>query len=119
MSQQSKSWDTIIEQYKASGLSQPAFCKQNELSYNQFQYRWYLYNRTESAKSKLIRHQNGASNHAFESVSISIPVSTPQTDTNNVVDLMIHLPNQISCAVKIDFRTNGFATLLKQLVTLC
>jgi hypothetical protein len=119
MSQRNKYWDDIIEQYRASGLSQPAFCKQNELSCNQFQYRWYLHNREKNAKSKLIRHQDGASSHSFESVSISIPAPILQPEPNDVVELLIHLPNQISCVVKMDFRTNGFATLLKQLVTLC
>ena len=50
MSQRNKYWDAIIEQYKVSGLSQPAFCKHNELSYNQFQYRWYLHNRMKKVK---------------------------------------------------------------------
>jgi hypothetical protein len=36
MSQCKKYWDAIIEQYKLSGLLQPAFCKQHELSYNHF-----------------------------------------------------------------------------------
>jgi hypothetical protein len=118
MSQRNKYWDAIIEQYKASGLSQLSFCKQNELSCNQFQYRWYLHNRAEKAKAKLTVRENSSSLNAFESVTISIPASAPQKEMY-VTELMIHLPNQISCAVKMDFRTNGFATLLKQLVALC
>ena len=58
MSQQNKNWDFIIEQYKVSGLSQPAFCKENELSYNQFQYRWYQHNRAEKAKARLAIRQH-------------------------------------------------------------
>ena len=34
MSEKTKYWETIIDEYKASGLSQPAFCKQNGLSLN-------------------------------------------------------------------------------------
>ena len=72
MSQQKKYWDAIIEQYKASGLSQTAFCKQNELSYNQFQYRWYLHNHAEKVKPKLAKHQDDSITHVFESVNISV-----------------------------------------------
>lgn len=118
MSQRNKYWDAIIEQYKASGLSQPAFCKQNELSCNQFQYRWYQHNCAEKAKAKLALRQNSASFNDFESVTISIPAYQPQKEAC-LTELMIHLPNKISCAVKMDFRSNGFSTLLKQLVTLC
>lgn len=116
MSQHTKYWDAIIEQYKLSGLSQPVFCKQNELSYNQFQYRWYLHNRTKKANIGI--PDKNASLSDFESVTISIPDHMLHKDTY-VTELMIHLPNRISCAVKIDSRTNGFTTLLKQLVALC
>jgi hypothetical protein len=118
MSQRNKYWDAIIEQYKASGLSQPAFCNQNDLSCNQFHYRWSLYNRAEKAKDKLVVRENSSSLADFESVRLSIPFYASQEETH-VTELMIHLPNQVRCAIKIDFRTNGFATLLKQLVALC
>lgn len=116
MSQQNEYWDAIIEQYKASGLSQPDFCKQKELSCNQFQYRWYLHNRAEKAKVGVL--DNTFSLSGFEPVTISTLEHAPQKETY-LTELMIHLPNQISCAVKMDFRTNGFATVLKQLVALC
>jgi hypothetical protein len=118
MSQRNKYWNAIIEQYKASGLTQPDFCKQNELSCNQFQYRWYQHNSAEKAKAKLAMRQNSESLNDFESVTISIPAHLPQKETY-VTELMIHLPNKISCQVKMDLRTSGFATLLKQLVALC
>jgi len=118
MSQRNKYWDAIIEQYKASGLSQPAFCKKNELSCNQFQYRWYQHNCAEKAKAQLAMRKNRPSLHDFESVILSTPVHVTQNEMC-VTELMIHLPNQINCAVKMDLRTNGFATLLKQLVSLC
>jgi hypothetical protein len=120
MSQQNKYWDAIIDQYKASGLSQPDFCKQNELSCNQFQYRWYQHNCAEKAKAKLATRENSASLSDFESVTISAPIPAHSTQKEVCVsELMIYLPNKINCAVKMDFRTNGFATLLKQLVALC
>lgn len=51
MSTEVKSWNTIIEQYKSSGLSQVAFCKAQALSRHQFQYRWYLYNRAQKSSN--------------------------------------------------------------------
>lgn len=44
MSELIQYWETIIDEYRASGLSQPVFCKQNGLSLNQFHYRWAQYN---------------------------------------------------------------------------
>lgn len=119
MSQRNKYWTGVIEQYKMSGLSQPAFCKDNELSWNQFQYRWSLHNRAEKAKAESTMHRDINKTHAFESVSIFIPAPAPQTEDSDVVELMIHLPNQIRCSVKLALRSNGFNTLLKQLVALC
>lgn len=116
MPQQTKYWEGIIEQYKLSGLSQPAFCKEHELSYNQFQYRWYLHNRINKKKVRPLDKKVCVSD--FESVTLSISEQMLPKDTY-VSELMIYLPNGINCAVKIDCRTNGFATLLKQLVAVC
>lgn len=116
MSQENKHWDAIIEQYKASGLSQPAFCKQNNLSYNQFQYRWYLYNRTK--KTSIDTFNQNSSRCNFETVTISL-AETFARQEEKVSEMMIHLPNQINIAVKMDLRRNGFSSLLKELVRLC
>ena len=118
MSQQNKYWDDIIEQYKARGLSQPAFCKENKLSYNQFQYRWYQHNCAEKAKASSAIRQDSRALNGFESVTIPIP-SHQQEKEKFVTELVINLPNKISCQVKIDSRSNEFTTLLKQLVALC
>lgn len=118
MSSQKQHWNEIIERYKVSGLSQPQFCKQNELSFNQFQYRWYQHNLALKAKARAAKLSNHASNNLFEPITITVPVIEPKP-TTNVVELAIHLPNQIRCDVKIDIRANEFSTLLKQLVVLC
>ena len=118
MSNQNEHWNKIIEQYKASGLSQPDFCKQNELSNNQFQYRWYQHNRALKAKARAAILSNQSPQNLFEPVTITRPAVAP-IQTTNVVELAIHLPNQIRCDVKIDLCANEFSTLLKQLVTLC
>lgn len=118
MSSQKQHWDEIIERYKVSGLSQPQFCKQNELSCNQFQYRWYQHNRALKAKARSAKLSNQASNNLFEPITIKVPLIELK-QTTNVVELAIHLPNQIRCDVKIDLCANEFLTLLKQLVMLC
>lgn len=119
MSKQISYWESIIAEYKVSGLSQPAFCKQNGLSCNQFQYRWSQHNLAKLEKAKPIILENNSITNSFESISIkpSRPVVAEQAD--QVAELAIHLPNKIRCDVKMDLRNDAFATLLKQLVALC
>lgn len=106
MSTQKIYWEEIFNRYKASGLSQPEFCKQNNLSNNQFQYRWYERNKALKAQ---------ASPEQFESISV-ISTSVVPAMTSSI-NLSIHLPNQIRCDVTTDL--NGFSPLLTQLVQLC
>ena len=119
MSEQIKYWEPIIEEYKASGLSQPAFCKQNGLSLNQFQYRWSQHNLAKRAKTKPFILENNVEVNSFEPVAITSVLSVPKEEINSIAELAIHLPNQIRCEVKMDLCTNVFSTLLKQLVALC
>lgn len=115
MSKEIKNWDAIIDEYKGSGLSQPDFCKTKEFSYNQFQYRWYQHNLAKRAKAKRSILENNSTKNAFESVTITSLSPAPKEETNHVAELAIHFPNKIRCDVKMDLRTNAFATLLKQL----
>jgi hypothetical protein len=117
MSEQMTHWESIIAEYKVSGLSQPAFCKQNGLSYNQFQYRWSQHNLAKRAKQNPFTFENNCMASSFESVTIAHPAS--KDETKHVAEMAIHLPNKIRCDVKMDIRNDVFATLLKQLVTLC
>ena len=119
MLEQIKYWEPIIDEYKASGLSQPAFCKQNGLSLNQFQYRWSQHNLAKRAKTKPFIQKNNTEVNSFEPIAITSVLSAPKEEINSIAELAIHLPNQIRCDVKMDLRTNAFATLLKQLVALC
>lgn len=105
MSKQKAYWEEVFRRYKASGLSQAEFCKQNNLTNNQFQYRWYERNKALKAQASL---------EQFESISL---VSTPATPIVSIINLSIHLPNQIRCDVATDL--NGLSLLLPQLVQLC
>lgn len=117
MSKQDQNWKALIEGYKVSGLSQPDFCKQNNVSYNQFQYRWYLHNKEKKALSRLDVIERPTSND-FETVTLSTPrLTTPKE--SYFAELTIHLPNQISLDIKSEINNNEFAALLKQLVVLC
>lgn len=117
MSEQINYWESIIAEYKISGLSQPAFCKQNGLSCNQFQYRWTQHNLAKRAKQNPFTFENNCMTSAFESVSIAHPAT--KEEPHHVAELVIHFPNKIRCDVKMDLRNDVFATLLKQLVMLC
>ena len=114
MSNQQPYWNAIIERYKASGLSRPEFCKQNDLSWNQFHYRWYQHALALKKSLKGVTINHPLPSDSFEKITIS-PPTLPQKPLTKVVDAAIHLPNQIRCKVTIDFCTNEFSTLLKQI----
>ena len=94
-------WEEIFIRYKSSGLSQPGFCRENNLSNNQFHYRWYEYNKALKAQ---------AWSSQFESVSV-IPTDTRSLVVSKI-NVKIHLPNQIRCDVAVDLKE--FASLLTQ-----
>jgi hypothetical protein len=106
MSKHKIDWEDVFSRYKASSLSQSAFCKQNNLSNNQFQYRWYERNKALKAH---------ASPEQFESISV---ISTPAVPMMiSTINMSIHLPNEIRCDVTTDL--NGLSPILAQLVQLC
>lgn len=117
MSNQSNYWATIIERYKSSGLSQPEFCKQHELSWNQFQYRWNRYNSAAKSKARIAAIETKMK-PSFETITIANP-SIKTKQGSGISELVIHLPNQVRCDVSIDLGSNEFSILLKQLVSLC
>ena len=119
MSELIQYWETIIDEYRASGLSQPVFCKQNGLSLNQFHYRWAQHNLARRAKTKPFILENNVIGNSFEPVTITPVLSAPKVEVSSIAELAIRLPNQIRCDIKMDLRNDAFATLLKQLVALC
>lgn len=94
-------WEEVFERYKASGLSQPEFCKQNNLSNNQFQYRWYERNKALKAQTLLVKR--------FETISV-----TPNTTTSRLINTAIHLPNKIRCDAAMTLQ--DLSSLLSQWV---
>lgn len=104
MSKQKAYWEEIFSCYKASGLSQPEFCKQNNLSNNQFQYRWYERNKALKAQALSVER--------FETVSVA-----SNATTSTPVSTVIHLSNKIQCDVVVTLK--DLAPFLAQLVQLC
>lgn len=99
-------WEDIFKRYKSSGQSQPAFCMENNLSHNQFHYRWHEHN-------KVLKAEKGDSK--FESVSL-IPQEIRLLAVAKLT-VKIHLPNQIRCDVGLDLKE--IASLLIKLVQPC
>ena len=117
MPKEVKKWNTVIEQYKASGLSQVVFCKEYGISRYQFQYRWSLYNRALKSGDTFERCRDNATLSVFEPITIAMP--SPVKEPSHITELVIHLPNRIRCDIKIDLSSNAATTLLKHLVSLC
>jgi len=86
-------WEDIFIRYQSSGQSHPAFCRENNLSHNQFHYRWDEHNKALKGQTSHLK---------FESVSLipqeirALPEAT--------LSVKIHLPNQIRCDVGLDFK---------------
>ena len=118
MSEHNTNWDDIFTRYKASGLTQPAFCKQDNVPFNKFQYRWSKKTQAEKVSSKASPKRRAIEN-SFEPIIISSPAASEAPQSNRLIEFVIHLPNQIRCEIKINSCTNGFSALLKQLVSLC
>ena len=85
-------------------MSQPEFCRQNNLSNNQFQYRWYEHNKRLKAQSLSVER--------FETISVT---SSPAISAT--IGTVIHLPNKIRCDIAVTLKE--LAPLLSQLVQLC
>ena len=118
MSKQSANWEDIFARYQASGLTQPAFCKQDNVPFNKFQYRWSK--KSQASKERVKTGEKVKSiRNSFEPISLSSLPTVAATESGKVIELTVYLPNQIRCEIKIDSCTNGFSTLLKQLVSIC
>lgn len=91
-------WTNVIEQWKNSKLSQIAFCKLNQIDYNQFVYQ----------KSKL--RVNTKPKPGFLPVNLlSNSAASPSTANN----FMLFCPN----GVKVSIPTNIHPDSLKALIT--
>jgi len=109
-------WDAVFQEYRSSGLSRQAFCNQHQLSYTQFRYRWYRQDQVSGAKEPSSRIKSNAA--AFETVTVTSAGSSIKP-SDKVVELAIHLPNQIRCDIKVSLDTNELPKFLQQLVALC
>ena len=104
MSKKKAYWEGVFNRYNSSGLTQLEFCKENNLSHNQFQYRWYERNKVLKAQSLSVE--------GFETISV-----TSNRAPSTVMSVIIHLPNKIECHVAMS--SNDLASLLAQVVQPC
>ena len=72
-----------------------------------------------SGKEGPLGDNNHSIMHSFESVCINPSTLVAAEDVAQCAEVAVHLPNKIRCDIKMDLRNDAFATLLKQLVTLC
>jgi hypothetical protein len=78
---QSDHWRQHIEDWRTSGLSQQAFCRGRNLSFNQFHY-W----------RKKLAHVPAKNTHARSSALVPVTYQSPSPNHG----LSVHLPNGIS-----------------------
>lgn len=91
-------WASIIQQWKSSGLSQPAYCESNNINYNQFTYQ----NAKLAAKSKA------------KTSSKLLPVKMTQTHpVGNVQNyFIVHYPNGLKLHIPINACSSAINVLL-------
>jgi hypothetical protein len=109
-------WDIVFQQYKNSGLTRQAFCTEHKLSYTKFKYQWYRQTELSGAGNSLLKRESNPG--CFESVMVK-NTSGSTKPVIKIVELTIHLPNQIRCEIKSNLTMDEFPQLLQQLVILC
>ena len=109
-------WGRLFKGYEGSGLSQEDFCSEQGIPIEKFKYQWRKKFGSRSNKKKS-QNSFDKSIH-FEPVLISNMDSVHQEPAKNQ-SIIIQLPNQIRCEVKMDITSKDFSSLLNQLRLLC
>ena len=89
-------WINIIKQCKASGMAQAAYCKENEINYNQFLYQKSKLSVREKASSKLLPVQ-------------ITPPERPAVVQNNFI---LHYPNGLKLHIPVNAHPEAIKTLI-------
>ena len=109
-------WARLFKGYERSGLSQEDFCSEQGIPIAKFKYQWRK--KTESASQKADAPNKSDKPRHFEPILISAKDSVHQEPVKSQ-SIIIQFPNQISCEVTIDIKSNDFSSLLNQLRLLC
>lgn len=70
-------WYALIREWEASEISQPAFCRQKQISYNTFTY-W---------RGKLLKESHVNSKPCFSKVAVSTPANHHQAQASVMIEL--------------------------------
>ena len=109
-------WSVVFAEYKESGLSQKAFCKQKDIAVGPFKYQWRRVHRKTHA---VVRAKKTVVPGYFEPVLIQS--SSDEEDKKERVNqvMRIRFPNQMCCEISMDIKSPEFSSLLNQLRLLC
>ena len=95
-------WQSIMERYEASGLSQQKFCEVNEINFKQFKYyRWQL-----AARDK--RKQKSILSDEFTPVLLNTP---------GIDKLQIKHPSGIDCQIPCDIEPTRLLKIIQGLLS--
>lgn len=109
-------WVRLFKGYEGSVLSQKEFCREQGLAISKFKYQW---RKKFGARNNRPTRQNSSEKPGyFEPIVISRNDSVEPTPVASQ-SVIIQFPNQISCEVKIDIKSEDFSSLLNQLRLLC
>lgn len=89
-------WVSIIKQWKASGISQVAYCEANNINYNQFVYQNARLSARAKASSKLLP------------VKITHPEQAAITPNN----FILHYPNGLKLHIPVNAHPEAIKTLI-------
>jgi hypothetical protein len=95
-SDKSIDWVTIIKQWKASGMSQVAYCKVNDINYNQFVYQNAKLSANTKPSPKLLP------------IKISHPEQT-MTAQNNFI---LHYPSGLKLHIPVNAHPDAIKALI-------
>lgn len=109
-------WERLFKGYKASGLSQLGFCKEQGIPFAKFKYQWRKRNKLISKPRRGIKKEQASP--LFESVIIKGEQGSARKPLEKL-PVTIRLPNQVSCEFLMDIESGQFSTLLQELVRLC
>ncbi|HAT4455383.1 TPA: hypothetical protein I9276_000350 [Legionella pneumophila] len=109
-------WERVFKGYERSGLSQEDFCSEQGIPIAKFKYQWRK--RIASGSQKADSQNRSDKPSHFEPILISNKDSVHE-ETITSQSIIIQLPNQISCEVKMDIKSKDFSSLLNQLRLLC
>lgn len=109
-------WERLFKGYERSRLSQEEFCSEQGIPIAKFKYQW---RKKFGARSNKTSVQNSSEQPGyFEPILISKNQSvSPEPVTSQCI--IIQFPNQISCKIQIDIKSQDFSSLLNQLRLLC